>query len=399
MNKPDTPKINRIRKLMDEENLDVLVVRLAENVNFISGFFNVLGYACVVFPREAEPILIATSTEKAWYERGWVTDVRTFPIWDSKAVNAPQATHFGSNDHINRFLKEIAAEKKFPAERVGYEGSFEFISPPVIVPEPVVPAEPSKRALREAWPQAELVDCTNLLNKARAIKTAYDIEKLRIVHDVTAFGLAAWEEACRNNATEAEAGAAFQAAVTAKGIGHKGALFAQGWPQVVSGLNTGEWVYKPSTQRRIENGDFVIIELAVCVDGYYSDLTRTIVVGEPTKEQRRIFDLTYEAMQAGIEIVKPGVRAAELDRVAKEVLGPDVKYCLTHFGHGLGWKYHEPYPTITNSSEHVLEEGHYFAFEPGIYVPGLGGSRHEENLVVTATGYENLSSVAPISIS
>src|SRR5262245_55935222 len=143
----DELRFERVRNEMEQADLDVIVVRLAENVLVLSGFLCVLGYAAVVFPREGEPILIASSREEEWFSDGWITDVRTFPMWDPREVYTPQATHFSSGEHINQRLAAIAAEKKFPVARVGYEGSFEFIAPPVIVPEPVVPAEPARAAL------------------------------------------------------------------------------------------------------------------------------------------------------------------------------------------------------------------------------------------------------------
>jgi Xaa-Pro dipeptidase len=392
-------KFNRIRQEMAKANVDVLVCRLAENVVFLSGFFCVLGYAAVVFPVAGDPILIASSREEEWYTRSWVKDVRTFPMWDARDVSTPQATHFSSGEHVNRLLKQIALEKHFPARRVGYEGSFEFIAPPVIVPEPVVPGEPSMKGLRAAFPDAELVDATEVLNRARAIKTKRDVECLRRTHEVTALGLEAWKSACLNHTTEAEAAAAFQAAVTSKGIGYKDAMFAMGWPQVFSGPLTEEWVYRPSSQRRINDGEFVIIELAVCVDGYYSDLTRTIVVGKPNEKQRALFDATHRALLAGLKMAKPGVRAADIDKIAKETLGEYSKYVLHHSGHGLGWKYHEPIPTLTSNSTDVLDVGMYFAIEPAAYVPGVGGVRNEHNAVVTANGCEILSDIFPISIT
>lgn len=392
-------KIARIQKEMSDASIDVLVCRLAENVLFLSGFYCVLGYAAVVFPQEGEPVLIASSREGEWYDRGWVKDVRTFPMWDARDTTTPQATHFSSGEHINRLLKEIAEEKKFPARRVGYEGSFEFIAPPVIVPEPVVPAEPSMRGLRKAFPDAELVDATTVLDKARAIKTQRDVECLRRTQEVTAFGLEAWKESCLNLSTEAEAAAAFQAAITAKGIGYKDAMFAMGWPQVWCGDFTDEWVYKPSSQRRISKGDFVIIELAVCVDGYYADLTRTIVVGEPTDEQHKLFDATHNALKAGLALAKPGVGAADIDKLAKETMGEYGQYVLHHTGHGLGWKYHEPIPTLTSHSTDILDVGMFFAIEPAAYVPGVGGVRNEHNAVVTADGVDVLSDIFPVSIN
>ncbi|WCB94878.1 hypothetical protein DSM104299_03618 [Baekduia alba] len=398
MIEPDALRFARVREEMERADLDVLVCRLAENVLVLSGFLCVLGYAAVVFPREGDPILIASSREEEWFSDGWVTDVRTFPMWDPREVETPQATHFSSGDHINRHLAAIAAEKRFPARRVGYEGSFEFIAPPVIVPEPVVPAEPSKAALAAAFPTAELVDATDVINAIRAFKTPRDIERLRRANEVNAFGLEAWRDVCLRQGTEAEAAGAYQAAITERGIGYQGARFAMGWPQTFSGSATETWVYKPTTDRRIEDGDLVIIELACSVDGYYVDSTRTIVVGTPTEAQVQLAEACDAGMAAAIAAAGPGVPAADVDRAAREAMGDYRKYMLHHVGHGLGWKYHEPIPTVTPNSTHVLAPGMYFALEPAAYVPGVGGVRNEHNVVVTEDGVDVLSGQFPIAL-
>jgi Xaa-Pro dipeptidase len=390
-----------LRREMEQADLDVIVCRLAENIVAFSGYFCVLGYAALVLPREADPILIASSREQEWVQDGWVDDVRWFAMWDASASDddeEPQASHTGSVALINHRLRKIAKERAFPVDRVGYEGSFEFVAPPVIAPEPVVPAEPSRRALAEAFPDSELVDATDALVRARAIKTAHDRERLIAANEVNAFGLEAWKAACVPGATEAEAAAAFQAAVTARGIGHRGARFAMGWPQTWAGPETGNWAYKPTGTRRMQEGDFVVCESAVCLDGYYVDLTRTIVVGEPTQEQRDLFDATVRSMEAALAAMKPGVRGSEVDRIAVEALGDYGRYMNHHTGHGVGWKYHEPIPMLTATSEDVLAEGMLAAVEPGAYIPDWGGVRNEHNVLVTSDGVEVLSDQFPISI-
>lgn len=392
MSTPDAEKLNRVREEMAADNVDVLVCRLTENVLFLTGYYCIMGFSAVVFPREGEPILVAPRGEGDWVADGWVTDVRIFTIFKEHEPGSP-------SEQIARRLKEIGAEGKFPTARIGYEGSFEQIAPPVLAAEPVVPTATSLAAIKDAFPDAELVDATGVLNRARRLKTAYDVEKLRRVNEVGAFGYAAWREACLAKSTEAEAAAAFQHAVTAEGIGYNGARFAMAWPQVSSGLTTGIWGdYQPTTAKRIEEGDFVLCEVAVCVDGYWADLTRTLVVGEPNERQLQLFELARGSLEVGIENTRPGVRGADIDRMCREALGDHRQYLEHHVGHGLGWRYHEPFPALTPSSEHVLEAGMYFAIEPAVYVGGFGGCRNEENVLVTENGADVLSRVIPIGL-
>jgi Xaa-Pro dipeptidase len=403
---PDTAKLDRLRRLMAEARLDVLVCRLPENVLFLSGYYPVVGHAAVVFPLEGEPILVAPADDREFFgEHGWVTDVRQITGWDEVRGAPPE--------QIARHLRDIGAAAAFPKGRVGFEGSFEYVAPQALAAEPVVPALPARRALEAAFPDSELVDATELINRARAVKTGRDLELLRRANEVAAFGYQAWREACLNGATEAEAAAAFQAAVTARGIGYKGAYFAMAWPQVISGERTGGWPwpvpagetaplsywpYRLTGTRRVGPGDFVLCEAAVCVDGYWTDLTRTFIVGTPTDRQQEVFSATERALRAAIAAARPGVKASEVDRAAREALGEYVRYFPHWVGHGLGLKYHEPYPRLNPLSEDILEPGMCFVVEPGIYIPDFGGVRNEQVLFVTERGVEVLSGAIPVAI-
>ena len=389
---PDRPKLDRMRQEMAKANLDVVVCRLAENVLVLSGYYCVVGYSAVVFPLDGDPIVIAPIGEEDSVDRGWATDVRQFSIWDVKRPGTPP-------EQIARQIREVAAETCSSARRVGYEGSFEYIAPPVLAAEPVIPGIPARQALEAAFPGAELVDATPVINRVRAIKTARDREMLRRVNEVAAFGYTAWKEACLNESTDAEAAAAFQAAVTNRGIGYKDAIFAMGWPQIASGdLTGGWWYYRPTTQRRIRQGELAFCEAAVCLDGYWTDLTRTFVVGRPSDRQRELWETTYRSLQASIGAIKPGAVGSEVDRAGREALGDYGKHLAHHVGHGVGWKYHEPIPMLNPQSTDVLEPGMCMAVEPAAYIPGFGGVRNEEIVLVTETGAEVLSDQIPVTI-
>ncbi|MER3399280.1 MAG: hypothetical protein C4316_12285 [Chloroflexota bacterium] len=403
---PDTAKLKRVRQLMAEARIDVLVCRLPENVLFLSGYYPVVGHSAVVFPLEGEPILIALADDREFFgEYAWITDVRQITGWDEVRGSPPE--------QIARHLRDIGATAAFPKRRVGFEGSFEYVAPQALAAEPVVPGLPARQALEAAFPDSELVDATELINRARAVKTSRDLELLRRANEVAAFGYQAWREACLNGATEAEAAAAFQAAVTSKGIGYKAAYFAMAWPQVISGERTGGWPwpfpggkstplsywpYRLTSRKRVEPGDLVLCEAAVCVDGYWTDLTRTFVVGTPSERQQEVFAAEERALRAAIAAARPGAKGSEVDWAARKALGDFARYSPHWVGHGLGLKYHEPYPRLNPLSEDILEPGMCFAVEPGIYIPGFGGVRNEQVLFVTEHGVEVLSGSIPVAI-
>jgi D-alanyl-D-alanine dipeptidase len=147
-----------------------------------------------------------------------------------------------------------------------------------------------------------------------------------------------------------------------------------------------------SGERIIRRGDAVVMDFGGVANGYCSDITRTVFVGEPTGEQRRVYDTVRAAQQAAFDAVRPGVPAQEVDRAARAVI-EDAGYggsFVHRTGHGIGIEIHEP-PYIVEGNETPLQPGMTFSDEPGIYLPGKFGVRIEDQLVVTDEGAERLN--------
>jgi Xaa-Pro aminopeptidase len=146
------------------------------------------------------------------------------------------------------------------------------------------------------------------------------------------------------------------------------------------------------TARRLESGDAVVVDFGGMMGGYASDVTRTFAVGSPPEELRSLYEIVATAQQAAIETARPGVRAEEVDRTARQVI--ERSGLGDHFGHGtghgLGLEVHEA-PWIRRGSSVYLEPGMVFTVEPGIYLPERFGVRLEDDLLVTERGAELLS--------
>ncbi len=144
-----------------------------------------------------------------------------------------------------------------------------------------------------------------------------------------------------------------------------------------------------SNNRRLENGDVVIHSRQVGLNGYRAELERTFIVGDASEKQIKAFKAMAEAQEAALQAVRPGTQAKAIDLAARKVLaahGFD-KYAIHRIGHAIGISSHEePYLRFDNTLE--LEEGMVFCIEPGIYIPGIGGFRHSDTVIVTADGYE-----------
>lgn len=225
-------------------------------------------------------------------------------------------------------------------------------------------------------------------------KTEVEIERIQLANKVAQLGLDAWRLAIIPGATEAEAAAAAEAAIHST-IGKYGIVSARAWAMVQSGQNTLQaGCFNRSTGRQIESNDILLIELATCVNGYWSDLTRTEPVGQPTAEAAEILHAVSSAQRAAIEVIRPGISAAEVDAAARDsLLQVGLADSFTHAtGHHTGFRYHDPGFAIAPGNRDLLDAGMVITIEPGSYVSKRGiGARIEDNIAVTNGGADNLS--------
>jgi len=146
------------------------------------------------------------------------------------------------------------------------------------------------------------------------------------------------------------------------------------------------------SDRVIERGDMVVLDFGGVRDGYGSDTTRTVHVGEPDDEELKVYDIVRRAQQAGFEAVRPGVACQEVDRAARKVIADAGygEYFIHRTGHGIGLTTHEP-PYMIEGETQPLRPGMCFSIEPGIYLPGRFGVRTEDIVTVTEDGGRRLN--------
>jgi Xaa-Pro aminopeptidase len=160
---------------------------------------------------------------------------------------------------------------------------------------------------------------------------------------------------------------------------------------VASGPNGANPHHEPG-DRVIREGDMVVLDFGGLKDGYGSDTTRTVHVGEPSAVEREVHDVVRAAQQAAFEAVRPGVACQEVDRVARRII-EDAGYgefFIHRTGHGIGLTTHEP-PYLVRGEEQPLVPGMCFSIEPGIYLPGRFGVRIEDIVTVTGSGGHRLN--------
>ncbi len=144
--------------------------------------------------------------------------------------------------------------------------------------------------------------------------------------------------------------------------------------------------------RKLQNNEYVLFDLGVIYKGYCSDITRTIAFGTPSEKAQEIYNIVLEANKKAIDIIKPGVKISECDKVARDIISNAGygDYFPHRLGHGLGLSVHE-FPDISSVNTDTFKEGMVLTVEPGIYVPGVAGVRIEDDIVVTKDGHEFLT--------
>ena len=160
---------------------------------------------------------------------------------------------------------------------------------------------------------------------------------------------------------------------------------------VAAGPNGARPHHRPGP-RVVEDGDLVVVDFGALVDGYHSDMTRTVAVGEVGAERARMLEVVLAAQQAGVEAVAAGVDAVDVDRACRAVID-DAGWgdaFLHSTGHGVGLDIHEE-PRVSARSTATLVAGHVVTVEPGVYLTGLGGVRIEDTVLVTEGGCDRLT--------
>jgi Xaa-Pro aminopeptidase len=365
----DDAKLARVRELMADEGLDALVVRAPDNVLYLTNFWGMKGYDACVFPREGEPVLITIeASEEDAARMAWTDDVRFVKGYDPADARPPLA----------RTL-DAAVEAAGWYEHVGLELSLGTQASDRMVGEPTT----FTAGWFEAFPG--VVDATPLLARAREIKTAQEVERMRLANDIAAAAMEHVRALLRPGMKESEAAALWQGFVHGEGTGWQGKV-ELALPFSLVWAGRGIKTFTATGDLPVVAGEPVLFEIWVCADGYWADHTKNLVVGELTFEyaelEARLLDIYGEALAA----IRPGASMADLDRQIRERIAPTHPIC-----HGVGARAHEPpYPHQAGGGE--FAEGMVLAVEPGIYWDGGGGLRVEDNFLVTADGVEKLSS-------
>jgi Xaa-Pro aminopeptidase len=338
----------RLQQALGEAGLPAMLVTDLANVAWLTGFTGTYGVA------------IVTATQARF-----VTDSR-YTIQAGEEVKGFEIATFGSPTDGSEFLGAQLADLK--VSEIGFEASS-------------VTYETYEK-WGKAFGSVRLVPATKILPPLRMIKSADEIAKVRQACEVADKTFEHLQRLVRPGVSELELELELEFFIRRQGFG---IAFP---PIVVSGARSAR-PHGHASEKLLEAGDLVTFDFGARVGGYNSDLTRTVGVVELAEKPRAMYAAVLEAQLAALDAIKPGARAADVDRLAREVLAKHglAQYFGHGLGHGLGSAVHD-YGRMNATSEDVFEPGQIWTVEPGVYVEGVGGVRIEDDVLVTDSGIE-----------
>ena len=354
--------MNKIKQLQDyltEQGIDAAFITNPDNVFYVSGFKSnpherLLG---VMVFQEAEPFLICPQME----------------IPDAKSAGwAGDITGHVDTENAMEVLYKTASSRGANIRKMAIEKSHMTVD--------------RYDSLNSLFGSPEILQLDEKLNSMRVIKDEAELEILREAAALADYAIEVAARTIKEGITEIEVMTEIELALKKRGVTHMSFDTT-----VLTGDNAAS-PHGKTGDRKLQKGDLVLFDLGVVHKGYCSDITRTLALGEPNEEQKAVYDIVLRSELAALNAVKPGVTAAELDQISRNVIEEAGygEYFTHRLGHGLGISVHE-FPSLHGSNDMVMETGMVFTLEPGIYVPGKVGVRIEDDVAVTEDGVEVLT--------
>lgn len=383
----DQQRLDQIVQRLRNSDLDVLVCTLPEHVLLLSGYWPVVGKSIAIATNDSRILLIVPEDEAELAEHGYADDLIVYKPSTLDRIQTPaDAAIAPLRDAMQRLGTEqsrIGLECGEASEPSSYAGMNLF-------------GGTISAMLGRAVPRARLGSADPLLSHLKAVKTPQEVEHIREACRVAAMAFQQGSNGFCAGMSEFEAAAlirtGFSVFAAAAGV-ERGDGFA--W--CMSGPNSAKAAaaYARSRNRQLIAGDLVLLHANSSADGYWTDITRTYVLGPISARQEKLFAAVFAARSAALQAVRPGARASEVDLAARNTLasrgfGKEFKHST---GHGVGFSAISPnaLPRIHPASPDILEEGMVFNVEPAIYVDGYGGIRHCDMVAVGRNGADLLT--------
>lgn len=355
-----SPRLVRLQREMEHKGLDCLALMPGANLFYLTGLSFSLSERPIVafFPIDAPPVIVLPALEEPKLAQS-ACELRAYPYTDEEGP--PLA------------FQQACAALELAEARIGVEALRMRVM--------------EARYLERYAPNSHLIPADEVMESLRICKDAAEVAQMRRAVAVVEAALRALLTQMRRGMTEREAAGLLMVEILRGG---EGLPFE---PIVVAGPNAASPHAVPSN-RPICPGEPIIIDCGAMVGGYVSDITRTVAFGGLPEEMVRVYEVVRRANEAGRARIRPGLAAQEVDRTARAVIREAGygNFFIHRTGHGLGLEVHEP-PYIVEGNRRALKVGMTFTVEPGIYLPGQGGVRIEDDVLVTSEGAETLTTL------
>ena len=342
-------RITRIRERLRAEGADVFLVSSAVNRRYLTGFTGSAGLV-------------------------WISGVKQALLTDFRYVEQVKAECPGWElVQIETYIESLKTLiEESGVKKIAFEKDYVTVKQ------------------LEEWQEklpVQFVGVSGWTEELRMIKDQAEIESIRQAAKIADEAFAELLPKLRSGVTERDIALELEFLMR-----KKGASVMSFDPIVASGPRSALPHARP-TDRIFSVGDFVVFDFGCVVNGYCSDMTRTVVIGEPEEQHLLIHDLVLKAQTTSLAAVGPGKTGAEIDAVARDIISETGygEYFGHSLGHSLGLEVHES-PRLSKTDQTVLQPGMIVTVEPGVYLPGFGGVRIEDLVLVTADGHEVLSS-------
>ena len=349
---PFENRLMSAQKVIQLHSLDGILFMNLENIRYLCGFTGSDG-ALVVTPKESF----------------FLTDSRYWTQADEE-IKGSQIVHYKKKlDGIHALLSDLKLKK------IGFESA-------------ALPFFLYQSLSEKLAQQATLIPLERELKNLRAVKDAQELALIRRTIEIASKSYLHVIEKIREGVLERRI--ALDMEFFMKRHGAEGL----GFDIIVASGKRSALPHGKAGAKRIEKGDFILIDYGASFQGYHSDETCTVVLGNPSAEQKKIYQIVKEAHDKAVEIVRPGIPIRDVDQAAREHIRQSGygEYFGHSTGHGVGLAVHED-PTVNSENKELIQEGMVFTIEPGIYIPGKGGVRIEDMVLVTSRGAEILTGV------
>ena len=341
----------QLLRQLTERQLDGLLILGHENIQYITGFTGNAAYAIITAQHQF-----------------LITDYRYF----ERAQHECQGFEVVSRDRDNESLGACIDRHLFDVNTLGFDAAFINVS--------------AWQAILSELGKRNVQAVTGLIERQRMVKDDWEIKQTKLAAAIADQALAETMGYFKAGVTEREV--ALELEYRLQKLGSQGMAFST----IMLFAERTSLPHGNPGEQLLHEGDFITLDFGAVINGYRSDMTRSYILGAASTEQKAIYDTVSAAQQAAVSVLKPGVNGHDVYLASQAVLQASAygQWAGEGLGHGVGLFLHEQ-PILGPKTDYCLEPGNIITIEPGIYIPGLGGVRLEDDYLITQTGCQVLT--------